>query len=257
MNNLSYEKWENTGILTINRPDKLNALNSETLKEILIFLTHQLNKENIAALILTGAGQKAFVAGADIKEMSESNHVDIGNYIELGQKVSLQLEQANVVTIAAVNGFALGGGLEMALACDFIYAANNAVFGLPEVSLGLIPGFGGTQRLARCLGTRLAKEMVFTGKKIDSDTALRLRLVNEVHPQSQLIENCKKTALKIGKNGPFAVKEAKKAINNGIEAPIHNALELEKQAFQTVFATEDRIEGINAFLEKRSASFSQ
>ncbi|MDP1835115.1 MAG: enoyl-CoA hydratase-related protein [Chlamydiales bacterium] len=252
MDHLQFAAHEDIGVLTINRPEALNALNHQLLKDLAAFLT---KKHAIRVLILTGQGDKAFIAGADIREMESMSTGDSQYLCVLGQKVSMLLESAPFVTIAAVNGFALGGGLEMALACDFIYCARKAKLGLPEVSLGLIPGFGGTQRLARAVGTRMAKELIFTGRKITADEAFRIGLVNHVCEDHQLLEICQQTAKEILKNSSASILRAKHVINSCFHLSIEVALEHERQAFIQCFSCPDRQEGIHAFLEKRSPHF--
>ncbi|MBW8003539.1 MAG: 3-hydroxybutyryl-CoA dehydrogenase, partial [Planctomycetes bacterium] len=193
---LSFEKRERLGLLKINRPQALNALNRALLEELDRFLSTQITSENIRVLILTGEG-KAFIAGADIKEMQSFNESQIREFCNLGHRVARRLETLEQVTIAAVNGYALGGGLEMALACDFIYAASNARLGQPEVSLGVIPGFGGTQRLSRAVGTRKAKEMISTGQLLDAEESLRFGLVNKVVEPDRLLDEAMGAAEKI------------------------------------------------------------
>lgn len=258
MQNISFEMIATPGegglgLITINRPKALNALNTETLSELLTLLNGAAKAAKV--LIVTGAGEKAFVAGADIEEMAAMDHIDMLHLTDLGHQVMRKLETMPAVTIAAVNGFALGGGLELALACDFIYASEKAKLGLPEVSLGLIPGFGGTQRLARAIGTRRAKEMVFSAKIIKVDEALRMGIVNKICSPETLLDTCKELAQTIAKNSFFAVTQAKRAINFGSEAALDEGLELEKHACATSFATEDRSEGMRAFLDKRPAVF--
>ncbi len=255
MENLLYEKKGTTGILSVNRPKALNALNGAVLEEMRAWLTTVLPGENLKALILTGTGEKAFIAGADIKQMQAMTHIEMLALCDLGQHVSLLLENSDLVTIAAVNGFALGGGLEMALSCDFIYASENARVGLPEVSLGLIPGFGGTQRLLRTIGTRRAKELIFTGKMISAAEGYEIDLINKVVPADALISECLAVAEAAAKNAPFAVTQAKRAINTGASLSMVDGLEVEKQACVAAFATSDRLEGMTAFLEKRKAEF--
>ncbi len=255
MEHLTFEKRGNTGILTVNRPKALNALNRAVLEEMDTFLSETVDAEDLRALILTGAGDKAFIAGADIAEMKPMTHLDMMAFCDLGQRVTVLLETIDMVTIAAVNGYALGGGLEMALACDFIYASENARLGVPEVSLGLIPGFGGTQRLTRAVGMRRAKELTFTGRMILAQEALTMGLVNQVVSPTQLIAACLQVAEAAEKNAPVAVTQAKRAINMGASLAMADALELEKQCCVAAFATEDRLEGMTAFLEKRKAAF--
>ncbi len=255
MENLLFEKKERVGILTINRPQALNALNRAVLEEMDAFLAGTLPGEEVRVLILTGTGEKAFVAGADIREMQDLDHMGMLAFCDLGQRVCRRLEVMDVVTIAAVNGFALGGGLELALGCDFIYASKNAKLGLPEVSLGLIPGFGGGPRLARAVGGRRAKEMILTGKPIRAEEAAAIGLVNKVVEPEELLDECLKVAKQILKNGFTAITQVKRSINYGAGMSLPDALELEKQACSVSFATADRAEGMAAFAEKRKPDF--
>ena len=255
MNHLIFEKKERVGILTISRPEVLNALNRSMLEELDSFLVAVVPREGIRALVVTGAGEKAFVAGADIKEMRMFDLPGILAFCELGQRVALRLETMDAVTIAAVNGYAFGGGLEIALACDFIYASRTAKLGLPEVTLGLIPGFGGTQRLARAVGTRRAKEIILSGQPITADEAHAIGLVNRVVDGNGLLDACLEVASQICRNAFGAVARAKRSINDGIDLPLAEGLELEKQAFVRAFDTEDRREGMAAFVEKRRPKF--
>lgn len=250
---LTFRKQEDgVGILEVNRPEALNALNSSVLLEMEQFLS---SPPSIRALILTGSGDKAFIAGADIKEMLSLDSGGMVKFCELGQRVSLLLETAPFVTLAAVNGFALGGGLEMVLACDFAYAATSAQVGLPEVSLGIIPGFGGTQRLARCVGTRMAKELVMSGRRIGAEEALRLGIVNKVCESSELLTSCEARLRSILQNSFQAVMHAKTAINSGVSLGIHEALDLERALCGVSFGHPDRQEGMQAFVEKREVVF--
>lgn len=255
MENLLYEVQGTTGILTVHRPLALNALNRDVLTEMKAFLTGQVYEDEIRALIVTGSGEKAFIAGADIKQMQAMNHMQMMALCDLGQEVSLLLETIDLVTIAAVNGFALGGGFEIALSCDLIYASEKAKVGLPEVSLGLIPGFGGTQRLLRTIGTHRAKELIFTGKMISAREGYEMDLINKVVPAEDLIKECLTVADAMAKNAPIAVTQAKRAINIGAGLSIVDGLEIEKQACVAAFATADRYEGMTAFLEKRKPEF--
>lgn len=251
MEYLLFEKQDDIGILTVNRPDILNALNHAVLEELRDFLEHTARDNHITALIVTGAGNKAFIAGADIKEMQALSHTQMLDFCELGQQVTHLLENAHFMTVAAVNGYALGGGLEMALACDFIYASQNAKLGLPEVSLGIIPGFGGTQRLSRAVGTRIAKEMILTGKHVGADEAKAIGLVNQVCEPDHLLPACKATASRVAKHSPIAVQQGKHAVNFGYQLGIHEALEIERNMLAVCFATEERKVAMQAFLEKR------
>lgn len=255
MKHISFQSEGSMGILIVNRPEALNALNREVLRELYDFFYEVLPGEKVRGIILTGAGEKAFIAGADIKEMNKMSLEEIHEFIDLGQQVTSLMENSPTVSIAAVNGYALGGGLEMALACDFIYASQNAKLGLPETTLGLIPGFGGTQRLSRAIGERLAKEMIYTGKTISAEEALNIGLVNKIASQDNLLEEARNTLLRILENGYFAVRQAKQVIHHGMFTDIYSGMQLEKNAFTTVFQHEDRREGITAFIEKRKAKF--
>jgi enoyl-CoA hydratase len=249
---LDYEKVANQiGILRINRPDVLNAINSRTLEELLQFLQHNAIEDGCKALILTGAGEKSFIAGADIKEMQEMTAIEMLKFCQLGQQVTLALEQAPFLTIAAVNGYALGGGLEMALACDFIYASKNVKMGAPEVSLGIIPGFGGTQRLTRVVGSRLAKELIMTGQTFLSDEAHAMGIVNKLFSSDALLPACLETANAIIKHSFTAIMQAKRAIAAASEMPLPEALELERNMCALCFTTEEHAQEMASFLEKR------
>lgn len=250
MKTLLFEQEKGIGILTINRPESLNALNLNVLKELKQFINEQIEFGALQALIIIGSGEKAFVAGADIKEMQAMPAPEILDFIQLGQEVTLLIENAPFLTLAAVNGFALGGGLELALACDFIYAAETAKLGLPEVTLGIIPGFGGTQRLSRAIGTRRAKELILTGKLIEAEEARDIGLVNHVHKPEALIGACWSTAERVVKHSPLAVRQGKSAINNGYALPLKEALELEKNQFAVCFGSPEREQAMTAFLEK-------
>jgi enoyl-CoA hydratase len=252
--NIRLETEDAIAILTIDRPKALNALNSKTLQE----LESALNTlpTTARALIITGSGDKAFVAGADIAEMASISAAQARDFAALGHRVFHALEQLPIPTIAAVNGFALGGGCELALACDLIYASEKAKLGLPEVSLGVIPGFGGTQRLTRVVGKMRAKELVFTGERLDAAKAKEIGLVLEVLPADQLLAHCKAVAGKMVKNGPLAVSQAKRVIEFGADQDLRAANELERQGFAVLFGSEDQKEGMKAFLEKRPANFA-
>lgn len=244
-------------VLTIQRPEALNALNSQVLTEMGDALRQvgEMNFENSRALIITGSGAKAFVAGADIKEMVGLNEEQAQAFAQRGQSIFHELNLLKIPVIAAVNGFALGGGLELALGCDFIFASENAKFGLPEVSLGLIPGFGGTVRLARAVGLRKARELTFTGEMIGATEALSLGLVNKVVPAGELMEAVMKTVNVILSRGPVAVAAAKKSINQAYELEIEEAQKTEARHFGELFSTEDVREGTTAFIEKRKPVF--
>jgi enoyl-CoA hydratase len=252
--NIRLETEDAVAILTIDRPKALNALNSKTLQEIESALASLPGQARV--LILTGGGDKSFVAGADIAEMASISASQAREFAALGHRVMNMLEQLSIPTIAAVNGFALGGGCELALACDLIYASEKAKLGLPEVSLGVIPGFGGTQRLTRVVGKQRAKELIFSGERLDAAKAKEIGLVLEVLPADQLLAHCKAVAAKIQKNGPLAVAQAKRVIEFGSDQDLRAANELERQGFAVLFGSEDQKEGMKAFLEKRPASFT-
>jgi len=255
LNNIIFETEGKVGVLSINRPKALNALNTETLKE-LDYLLDQINSDDeIMAVIVTGAGEKAFVAGADIVEMRDMSVVEGRKFGMLGNRVFRKLETLEKPTIAAVNGFALGGGCELAMACDFRYASTKAKFGQPEVGLGITPGFGGTQRLARLIGAGMAKELIFTGRIIDANEALRIGLVNKVFEPDKLLEEAKSTAALIAAQAPVAVRLAKASIDRGLQCDINTAVMLEAEIFGECFATEDQKEGMTAFIEKREKNF--
>jgi enoyl-CoA hydratase len=245
------------GILTINRPQKLNALNIQVHRELKACLA-QIRESKIKGLILTGEGEKAFIAGADIAEMRPMNPGEAKAFSELGQQVTLLFEHLPIPTIAAVNGFALGGGFEMAMSCDFIYASQNAVFGLPEVKLGLIPGFGGTQRLARIVGERRAKEIMFSGRNVSSEEAKKLGIALEVFAnKTELMDACKKWFAMTLQNSPHAICKAKHALRESTQDILEDGLSLEREEFGEIFQTPEMIEGTSAFLEKRKAQFKR
>jgi enoyl-CoA hydratase len=204
---------------------------------------------------LTGAGDKAFVAGADIVEISAFSREQAAAFVQLGHRTFSLLESLHCPTLAAVNGFCLGGGLELALSCDLIYASEQAKFGLPEVGLGIMPGFGGTQRLPRKIGPMRAKELIFTGEKVTAQRAKELGLTLEVLPADKLLSHCREVALEIGQKSPFAVQQSKRAIDQGMDSSLGAGNELERQAFSALFGSEDQREGIRSFLEKRLPVF--
>ena len=251
MNNLKLEVENEIAVLTIDRPKALNALNTETLEELNEVLTEIEGRDDIKVVILTGSGEKAFVAGADIAEMINFTAPEARAFGMRAADPFFKLQNMRQVTIAAVNGFALGGGCEISMACDIRIASDNAVFGQPECGLGIIPGFGGTQRLARLVGMGRAKEIIFTCQNIDANEAYRIGLVNKVVPQAELMDTAKKMASKILRNGSYAVSIAKAAINNGYDMDIKNAVEMEANLFGVVNDTHDKKEGMSAFLEKR------
>jgi enoyl-CoA hydratase len=254
---ISYEREPNNiGVLTINRPNVLNALNWDTLGELREFLEDVLPKEELKALIFTGAGDKAFVAGADIAQMNEMKERDFQDYVDYAHRVYELIENEPCPSIAAINGYALGGGCELALACDIRIASEKARLGFPEVKLGIFPGWGGTQRVTRILGLGKTKELVFTGEMITADEALRIGLVERVVPHGEIMSEAKKLAGDIAKRGPIAVRLSKTAINAGSEMDLQKALLLEKTLVSLCFDSQDRVEGMKAFLEKREPSFT-
>lgn len=256
MNNLILEVENEIAVVTINRPKSLNALNSETLAELNQCFSEIEERKDIKVLILTGSGEKSFVAGADISEMvnataAEGRAMGLLAYTAFGR-----LENMPQVTIAAVNGFALGGGCEISMACDIRVAAENAKFGQPETGLGILPGFGGTQRLPRLIGKGRAKELIFTCDMIDAQEAYRIGLANKVVPLAELMDTCKKMANKIISKGSYAVSLAKTCINTGLDVNISSGLKYEADLFGLSFATADKKEGMSAFLEKRKATLT-
>ncbi|MDX2009035.1 MAG: enoyl-CoA hydratase-related protein [Myxococcaceae bacterium] len=242
-------------LITIDRPKALNALNAQVLSELDHALGQVAAHADARALILTGGGEKAFVAGADIAEMAQYTTAQALAFASRGHQVLARLESLSIPTIAAVNGFALGGGLELALACDLLYVSEKAKLGLPEVSLAVIPGFGGTQRLTRAIGKPRARELIFTGDPVDANKAKEIGLALEVLAPEALLPRCKEVAHKIATRGPVAVAQAKRVIEAGADLPLKDANELERQAFALLFGTDDQKEGMKAFLEKRKAAF--
>jgi len=253
--NIVFEKKDQIGYITFNRPTKLNALNRKTVEELGACLTEARDDAGVRVLILTGAGEKSFVAGADIAELAERTPVDGKDFAQYGQGVFRLLETLGKPSIAAINGFALGGGCELALACTIRIASKNAKLGQPEVKLGIIPGYGGSQRLPRLCGKGIAHELILSGEMITADEALRVGLVNHVVEQPELIATCEALAKKIIANAPLAVKFAMEAIEHGMEMPQEEGLFLEATLFSVCCATEDMREGTKAFLEKRPAQF--
>ena len=247
---ITYEVEGQIGIITINRPKALNALNSAVLDELDKALD-AVDQEAIRCLILTGAGEKSFVAGADIGEMSTLTKAEGEAFGKKGNDVFRKLETFPIPVIAAVNGFALGGGCEISMSCDIRICSENAVFGQPEVGLGITPGFGGTQRLARIVGTGKAKEMIYGARNIKAEEAYRIGLVNNVYPTEELMPAAKKLASTIARNAPIAVRNCKRAINEGIQVDMDQAIVIEEKLFGSCFETCDQKEGMNAFLEKR------
>lgn len=250
MDFILYEQKGSVGIITINRPKALNALNSQVLEELDKTLS-AVDMEAVRCLILTGAGEKSFVAGADIGEMSSLTKAEGEAFGKKGNDVFRRLETFPIPVIAAVNGFALGGGCEISMSCDIRICSDNAVFGQPEVGLGITPGFGGTQRLARLVGAGMAKQMIYTARNIKADEALRIGLVNAVYTQEELMPAAEKMAAGIAKNAPIAVRNCKKAINDGLDVDMDKAIVIEEKLFGDCFESYDQKEGMTAFLEKR------
>lgn len=246
---ITYEQDGYVGVITINRPKALNALNSQVLEELDAALD-AVNLDETRALILTGAGEKSFVAGADIGEMSTLTKAEGEAFGKKGNDVFRKLETFPIPVIAAVNGFALGGGCEISMSCDIRICSDNAIFGQPEVGLGITPGFGGTQRLARLVGPGMAKQMIYTARNIKADEAFRIGLVNAVYPQEELMAAAKKMATGIAMQAPIAVRACKKAINDGLDATMDDAIVIEEKLFGSCFETEDQKAGMGNFLEK-------
>ncbi|MGM0410453.1 MAG: enoyl-CoA hydratase-related protein [Bacillota bacterium] len=253
--NLVIEKKDKIAVLKINRPKKLNALNTEVLNELETVFKDLDKDDDIRVIILTGEGDKAFVAGADISEMKDKNTIEAAEFAKSGHKAFNAIENCEKAVIAAVNGFALGGGNELSLACDFRIASKNAIFGQPEVSLGIIAGFGGTQRLTKLVGEGKAKEILYTGKNIDAQEAKEIGLVNEVFEQEKLMDKVFEIAENIADNAPQAIKMTKEAVNFGRGKSIEEGLAFETQAFSYCFSTEDQKNGMEAFLNKNSVEF--
>lgn len=253
--NLTYVRDGFIATLTVNRPQVRNALDRKTLSELHRAFFEFRHDANARVMILTGAGDRAFVAGADIAEMTGMTQEQAEDFARLGQNLTAAIESVPKAVIAAVNGYALGGGCELAMACDFILASEKAHFGQPEVGLGLIPGFGGTQRLARVVGRAIAKQMIFTGETIAAQRALEIGLANAIYPSDQLMEQAKRIATAIAAKGPLAVGAAKRALNRGYDLTLEVGMEFESMLFGSMFKTEDMREGTRAFLAKRAPDF--
>ena len=253
--NVVLEKEGHLAVVTINRPKALNALNSETLNDLNYVIDMLEADSNIYCVILTGAGEKSFVAGADIAEMKDLNSKEAEEFGLLGNRVFRRLEKLDKPVIAAISGFALGGGCELAMACDIRIASEKAKFAQPEAGLGITPGFGGTQRLARLVGAGKAKEMIYTCSMIKADEALRIGLVNKVVPLENLMDEAKAMANAIAENAPIAVKLCKDAIDRGLQVDIDHGVEVEAEDFGKCFDSEDQFEGMLAFLERRPKNF--
>ena len=250
MQTVLYTQEGAVGVVTIDRPKALNALNSTVLDELRQAF-EAIDLETVRCVVITGSGEKSFVAGADIGEMSNLTQGEAEAFGKKGNDLFRMIETFSVPVIAAVNGYALGGGCELALCCDIRICSDNAQFGQPEVGLGITPGFGGTQRLVRAVGPGRAKEMIYTARSIKADDALRVGLVNAVYPQAELMPAAMKLAGTIAKNAPIAVRACKKAINEGTQVDMDSAIVIEEKLFGSCFETEDQREGMQAFLEKR------
>lgn len=254
--NILFEVKEGIAVITFNRPKALNALNQALLDEFSEALDKIAMDDEIRVVVLTGAGEKAFVAGADITELARLTPLRTKTVSEKGHSILMKLETLPQPVIAAVNGFALGGGNEIALACDFIYASETAQFGLPEINLGLIPGYGGTQRLPRLVGKAMAKELIYTGKMIPAKEAKEIGLVNQVYAPDALMESVMKTAKVIASKGRVPIRAAKQAVNDGVNADLKTGIGIEVNHFAMTMVSGDAKEGMSAFLEKRKAQFS-
>lgn len=250
MDFVKYKMENHIGVITISRPEALNALNTQVLIE-LDETIDMIDLKETWVVIVTGEGEKAFVAGADIGAMSNMSKIEGRRFGKFGNDIFRKLEMLPMPTIAAVNGYALGGGNELAMSCDIRYCSENAVFGQPEVGLGITPGFGGTQRLVRLVGMGIAKEMLYSGRNIKADQALQIGLVNGVCRQEELMPTVMKLAERIAANAPIAVRNVKRAITNSVLADLDHAIMIEQKCFSDCFETEDQIEGMAAFLEKR------
>ena len=247
---VDYEVKGNYAVITINREQALNALNSEVLDD-LDKVVSSIDTDAVRAVVLTGAGEKSFVAGADIGEMSTLTKAEGEAFGKKGNDVFRKIETCPIPFIAAVNGFALGGGCEISMSCDIRLASEGATFGQPEVGLGITPGFGGTQRLARIVGPGMAKQLIYTARNIKADEALRIGLVNAVYPADELMEQAEKMASVIAGNAPIAVRACKKAINEGLDLPMDDAIALEEKLFGSCFESWDQQEGMANFLRKK------
>ena len=252
---VAIEREDRLAIVTVNRPGVLNALNVAVLEEMRMVLRHLAEDEEVGVVILTGAGKKAFIAGADIKEMSLLSPMEMEAFSRLGQDVADLLQRMEKPTIAAINGFALGGGCEIAMACDIRIMAETAQIGLPEVSLGIVSGFGGTQRALRLVGRGWAAHMIFTADRLDAATAERIRLVEKVVPPSKLLDEARAVAHRILARGPISIKLSKRALNLAAEVPLAEGLRYEAEIFGLISSTKDRQEGMRAFIEKRKPRF--
>jgi enoyl-CoA hydratase len=241
--------------ITINRPQSLNALNAKTIEELSRAIDQAASDDEVRVVVITGAGDKAFVAGADITEIQTLDEATTAEFVERGHATMLKIQNLGKPVIAAINGYALGGGCELALACTLRVGSDNALMGLPEISLGIIPGFGGTQRLARIVGTGRGLEMMLGGKPINAKQALDWGLLNQVVEQEDLLEATYKLAAHLSKSAPIAMQSIMDAVNRGADLPLEDGLEIEKNQFVKICGTQDMREGTTAFLEKRKANF--
>ena len=249
MSFINVEQQGAVAVLTIDRPKALNALNPEVLADLKAAF-EGIDQDTVRCVVLTGAGEKSFVAGADIGSMSTMTKAEGEAFGKLGNDIFLMIESFPLPVIAAVNGFALGGGCELAMSCDIRICSDNAMFGQPEVGLGITPGFGGTQRLARLVGMGMAKQMLYTARNIDANEALRIGLVNAVIPQAELMDAALEMAGTIAKNAPIAVRGCKKAVNEGMQVSIDKGVEIEEKIFGGCFETHDQVEGMACFLSR-------
>jgi enoyl-CoA hydratase len=253
--NILVEQAEGIALVKVNRPQAMNALNQEVLLELFSAFKELDQDDKVGVVILSGEG-KAFVAGADIKEMLSMNAIEARKFGETGHVLMNFMGQMEKPIVAAVNGFALGGGMELALACDFIYAAENAKFGQPEINLGIIPGFGGTQRLSRQIGRAQAKELIFTGGIMSAQEAKEIGIVNKVFPPETLLSEVKKVAALIASKGALSLRLAKSAIDTGYNVDLKSGCSIERDSFALCFSHQDQKEGMSAFLEKRKPAFT-
>jgi enoyl-CoA hydratase len=253
---IEIERRERIAVVTMSRPEALNAFNTEQIRELIAAFQTLRGEDAVRCIVLTGAGERAFAAGADIKEMAEKSLEEGRVFARLGQALTNTIEGVPQPTIAAVNGFALGGGSEVAIACDIRLASENAVFAQPEVSLGIPPGWGATQRLPRLIGPGLASEIIFTGRRVKADDALRIGLVNAVYPREQLLDEAEKLAKAIAANSPRAVRESKQLIRLAFNGQTTSGLDTEARTFGNAFGTPDQREGMRAFVEKRVPEFT-
>lgn len=255
LSNLQIQTDQRIMRITINRPDSLNALNARTVEEISWAIDQAASDEEVRVVIITGAGDKAFVAGADIKEIQTLDEKSVSHFVERGHQTMLKIQNLGKPVIAAINGYALGGGCELALACTLRIGSDNALLGLPEISLGIIPGFGGTQRLVRIVGSGRGLEMMLGGKPINAEKAMNWGLLNQVVTHEQLMDSAYKLANQLVNSAPIAMRAIMQAVNNGADLKLNDGLEIEKDEFVKICATQDMREGTTAFLEKRKAVF--